>query len=103
MDENERLNLLRQQKKEIEKQIYDLSHKTIESEEARIGVEHYSTGKLDRWYLAINVQFIGYPHSSIHASKYRTVVNATTKQDVIDAIPYIIKDLQELYDKAVKG
>ena len=99
MDE---IELLRKQKKEIEARIRFLSNKTIESGEVRIGMEHYATDKPDRWYLAINVQNTSYKMPQ-HSNTYRTVVNANTKEEVIEQITFLIKDLQDLYDKAVNA
>ena len=96
------LDLLLKQKREIEDKIRELKTFAVNEGEVRLCMEHYRGSKPDRWYLGINVQYINYPHSQRNGSEYRSVINAGTREEVIEAIPYLIHDLQELYNKVVE-
>ena len=96
---NSEIEKLKQQRKEITQRIRELSENQTTVGVARIGMEHYPTFKPDRWYLAIAVQNIDYAMGGRQSFSYRSVVNAQDKKAVVGAIPGIIKDLQELYEK----
>ena len=101
---NQELQKLIEQKKEIELKIKELTNNITKSGRMLIGVEHYPTDKPDRWYLAVQCKTtVRKTHSLAMESKSvsRTIFNADTKEEVVKEIPAIIKELQELYEKAI--
>ena len=94
MDDLERLIA---EKKAIEEKIRMLRNQKKTCGRFKIDVEHYPTGKADRHYLACY-----YKPLDNGRPKYMTMYSAHSKQEVIDAIPGMIDNLQKLYD-AVTG
>lgn len=95
MDE---LELLIQQKKEIERKIRILKNQSVECGLAKIDMEHYPTQKPDRHYLAVH-----YKPLDDGRERWQTVFSANNRQSVIDAIPSIVESLQNLYMTASRG
>ncbi len=92
---NQELEELRRQKKEIERRIAEIKNAQYISGKAKIGVEHYSTGKEDRWYVA--VQRVS--DTFTPTLRYGAIINGKSMQEVRDCIPAIVKDLQNLYEQ----
>ena len=86
------LEMLIQQKKEIEAKIKELRGSSISFGRAKISIEHYPTIKPDRHFLAIRYAPID------GREKYQTLFSANDRKSVIEAIPGIINDLKGLYD-----
>ena len=86
------LEKLRQQKKELEARIKELSSRETVCGRAKYGVEHYPTTLPDRHYIAVN---------TIHNRKQRwvSVISTDDMHDAVERIPEIIDSLQTLYDK----
>lgn len=91
------LDLLIQQKKDIEKRIKELRNSASVIGSAKIDVEHYATGKPDRHYLAIFYKPLGDGRP-----KWQTIFSSNDRKEVVDEIPNIVKCLQGLYE-ANKG
>jgi hypothetical protein len=89
---------LLEQKKAIEARIRELRDCGLTVGKCRIGREHYTTGKPDRWYLGIEVQTIN--REDRQSVSFRSIVNGLNRDDIVDAIPGIIRDLGELYKRA---
>lgn len=88
------LDLLIQQKKDIEKRIKELKNNASVVGQAKIDFEHYSTSKPDRHYLGIF-----YKPLDSRRPRWMTIFSANDRKSVVDAIPPIIENLQELYDR----
>ncbi len=86
------LEKLISQKKEIELKIKLLKNQAAIHGFAKIDVEHYPTQKPDRHYLAVYYKPLGDGRA-----KWQTIFSANGRQEVIDAIPGIASNLQELY------
>lgn len=95
------LETLINQRRELDEKIKMLKTRSISEGVCRIGMEHYATDKPDRWYLGMNTRYINYDYGFRQQNRFRCVINAGTKEDVVNAIPELIRDLQALYDKAV--
>lgn len=92
------LDILIQQKKELEWKIKALRNQSDVVGQVKIDVQHYPTDKPDRFFLAVfykPIPFRGYEGRS----KWQTIFSANDRQSVIDAIPAIVENLQELYDR----
>lgn len=83
-----------QQKKEIEQKIKELKNGTSVVGQAKIDVQHYPTEKPDRHFLAVY-----YKPLDSGRQKWQTIYSANDRQAVINVIPQIIGNLQELYDR----
>lgn len=86
------LELLIQQKRELEAKIKALKNQSQQYGMAKVDVEHYPTLKPDRHFLAIHYQPLGDGRA-----KWQTIFSANSRQEVVDAIPGIISNLQSLY------
>lgn len=88
------------QKRAIEKQIRMIRNREDRYGCAKIGTEHYPTGKPDRHYLAIKYR----PLDGVYkdAGKWVSVFASNDRGAVVEQIPEIIEALQGLY-KEVKG
>lgn len=89
------LERLKEEKKRIELKIKELSGTPV-YKRCKIDYETYPTGKPTRHFVAIKYYPIG------GRAKYQTIFSALEKEEVIDAIPEIIEELQGLY-KLGKG
>ena len=88
---NELEELIRQ-KKELEKRIKELKNQASVVGKTKIDVAHYTS--VDRHYLAVFYEPLNHGRK-----KWSTIFSSNNKQSVIDAIPSIIEDLQELYNR----
>lgn len=86
------LELLIQQKRELEAKIKALKNQSQQYGAAKVDVEHYPTSKPDRHFLAIY-----YKPLDDGRAKWQTIFSANSRQGVVDAIPSIISNLQSLY------
>ena len=86
------LESLIQQKKALEKKIKELKRQSVQFGLAKVDVEHYPTLNPDRHFLAVYYKPLNNGHE-----KWQTIYSAKSKQEVIDAIPVIISNLQNLY------
>lgn len=86
------LESLIQQKRELEAKIRALKNQSQQYGMAKIDVEHYPTSKPDRHFLAVHYKPLGDGRA-----KWQTIYSANSRQEVIDAIPGIINNLQSLY------
>ena len=96
------LDILIQQKKELERKIKALRNQSDVVGQVKIDVEHYPTDKPDRFFLAVfykPIPYMGYEGRS----KWQTIFSANDRQSVIDAIPAIVENLQEMYDRNKEG
>ena len=91
------LEKLIKQKKEIEEKIRILKNQSTICGMAKVDVEHYPTLKPDRHFLAVH-----YKPLDDGRAKWQTIFSANSRQEVIDAIPGIISNLQSLYGALTK-
>lgn len=91
-----RIEELKAQRKLIDEQIKILSGMPV-YKRCKIDVETYPTDKPDRYYLAIK-----YCPISGRAG-YHALFASNDRDEVIEAIPSIIEELQGLYDLAKTG
>ena len=92
------LDDLIQQKREIERKIKELRNCASIVGQAKIDVEHYPTTKPDRHFLAVY-----YKPLDSERSKWQTIFSANDRESVINKIPEIIENLQELYNRNTRG
>lgn len=90
---NELDDLIRQ-KKELEQRIKELKNNASVCGQVKIDMEHYPTAKPDRYYLAVYYKPLGDGRP-----KWQTVFSANDRQKVVEVIPSIIANLQDLYDR----
>ena len=93
---NELESLIRQ-KKELEEKIIALKNQYSQFGLAKVAVERYPTLKPDRHFLAVHYKPIGDGRA-----KWQTIYSANSRQEVIEAIPGIISDLQSLYSVMIQ-
>lgn len=87
---------LRQQKKELEQRIRELSCKETTCGRAKYGTEHFTMGRPDRHYIKIRSEWT---NAALRNSRWLSIFSAESKQDAVEKIPGIIRDLQELYEE----
>lgn len=92
------LDLLMQQKKEIEQRIRELKNKAAQYGKAVCDVERYPTDLPDRWYIALEVDYCN-NWGTRRSPRKRSIINGLSRQEVINQIPDVIRDLQGLYDQ----
>ena len=94
------LEELQAQKKEIERKIKELTKKSFQSDGAKLFQEYYAC-KSDPWCIAIKTHFEEL-YQTRKQTRWFSVVKCENRQDAIDMIDVIIRDLQEL-KKVVTG
>ena len=92
MDE---LQELMEQRKKIDERIRQIKNSIVIYGCAKIDIDHYPTPRPDEWYVAVKVPGV----CEGDQTRYRSIIRGHTRQECIDKIPTIIKDLQGLYDK----
>lgn len=92
------LDELLRQKREIERKIKELKNCASIIGQVKIDVEHYPTQKPDRHFLAVY-----YKPLDNGRQKWQTIFSANDRVSVINKIPEIIENLQELYDRNKVG
>lgn len=92
---NSELQDLIKQKREIEERIKVLKNASVFYGCTKLDIYHYPTSRPDEWYIAVKVPGV----YEDEQSRYRSIIRDHTRQECIDKIPTIIKDLQGLYDK----
>jgi len=83
------------QKREIEERIKALKNASTIYGSAKLDIYHYPTSRPDEWFIAIKVPGV----CEGDQSRYRSIILGHSKEECIEKIPAIIKDLQGLYDK----
>jgi hypothetical protein len=94
---NELDNLI-QQKKELERKIKALKNQSDTVGQVKIDVERYPTDKPDRFFLAVFYKPIPY-RGYEPRNKWQTIFSANDRRSVINAIPAIVENLKELYNR----
>lgn len=89
------LEKLKQQKKDIEARIKELSVNGIVCGRAKYGAEHYPTALPDRHYIAIE----SIRSRGVTKKRWVSVISTDDRKSTVDQIPQIIDSLQALYDK----
>lgn len=92
------LDSLIQQKKELEQRIKALKNQAVAVGQTKIDVEHYPTGKPERYFLAVFYKPLPYKGEE-RRGKWQTIFSANDRKSVTDAIPAIVANLQELYER----
>ena len=94
------LEELLEQRREINEQIRALKATgLVRAGRVKLDKETFPTNRPDEYYVAIEMEFIrlGRPEK-----RWKRIVRDTDRQKVIENIPIIIKDLQELYAQATE-
>ena len=98
----DRLEELKAQRIKINREIKKLeSGVYTQCGKVKFDKEHYATERLDEYVVSVAVPTCVY--GSKNKSKWRSVIRSTEPQEVIEAIPALIKDLQALYEKLKEG
>lgn len=87
------LEMLKQQRREIDERIKFLQRRTIVCGSARISSEHFDNPSREKYSLAIRTTHLPY-----NQRRWQTIFSDFDRQSVIKAIPGIVADLQELYE-----
>ena len=85
---------LMKQKREIEERIKVIKKATMINGSAKLDIEHYPTTRPDEWYIAIKVPGV----CENDQTRYRSIIRGHSKEECIEKIPEIIKDLKGLYE-----
>ena len=92
------LEKLQAQKREIEEKIKALKNSdVIVVGDIKIDKEHYPTDKPDRCYIAVR-GVRRHMHKDVEA--WKSIISRDSMDELIEAIPKLISDIQELYQKA---
>ena len=87
---------LKQKRKEINEQIRRLENADFfQCGNAKIDKQHYPTQKPDEYMICVKYEPVG------GRGKWASVARGVSKEEVINKIPEIIKDLRGLYDAIV--
>ena len=89
------LELLRQQKREIEAKIKSLQNRAMQCGSAKISVDHLNYPYREKYSVAVRAT-----HISWNQQRWQTIISGLDRESVINAIPGIVADLQELYESA---
>lgn len=89
------LQRLMKQKKEIEERIRMLKNIMTVFGCVKLDIDHYPTTRPDEYYIAVKVSDV-MPGDQ---TRYRSIIRGHSKEECIEKIPQVIKDLQGLYDK----
>lgn len=87
------LQRLMKQKKEIEERIRMLKNSMTVYGCVKLDIYHYPTTRPDEWYIAVKVPGV----CEGDQSRYRSIILGHSKEECIEKIPQVIKDLQGLY------
>lgn len=90
------LESLIEARKKINERIKELKNPRLYYGDAKIDLEHYTTSKPDRWYLAYKRNIY-----DAESARWNSIVSATSKEEIINEIPVIIDTLSGLLDKAM--
>lgn len=96
---NSELQDLIKQKREIEERIRQIKNSIVIYGCAKIDIDHYPTSRPDEWYIAVKVPGV-MPEDQ---ARYRSIIRGHSKEECIEKIPTIIKDLQGLYKQVTEG
>ena len=92
-----RLEELRQKRKEIDAEIKKIQNCDYRQHgNAKIDSEHYTTGREKEYKVCVIYKPVG------GVARWSTVIRSTNRQEAIDRIPEIIRDLRGLYDDLMK-
>ena len=89
---NSELQELMKQKREIEEKIRTIKMCMTIYGSAKLDIDRFPTSRPDEWYIAVKVSGV----YEDEQSRYRSIIRGHTRQECIDKIPTIIKDLQGL-------
>lgn len=88
------------QKREIEQKIREARNRETVVGRVKVGVEHYPTNKPDRHYVAIETGYKdGNQTDCMGRRAWRSIINGTSRKEVVAGIPEIIDDLQRMYEQ----
>lgn len=88
------LDMLKRQKKELEKRIKELtSGYPVILGRVRLNKQHFVGIENDRYYISFEAN--GFYNTR---SRFVSLTNGSTRKEVLDAIPQIIEELQAFYD-----
>ena len=87
------LEKLKQERKVLDEKIKALSGIPV-YKRCKIDFQDYPTDKPTRYFVAIKYQPIG------GRAKYQTVFSSNDRNEVVEAIPSIVEELQRLYEIA---
>ena len=87
------LKMLREQKRQIDQRIKELTQKEYRYGNVKFGLQTYSTSRLDEYFLSVNSLTGGEPDLP---RRWRRIVTSNNKQTAIDHIDTLISDLKGL-------
>lgn len=87
------LQRLMKQKKEIEERIRMLKNSMTVYGCVKLDIDHYPTTRPDEYYIAVKVPGV-MPDDQ---TRYRSIIRGHSKEECIEKLPQVIKDLQGLY------
>lgn len=93
---NEEIDRLKEKRRLIDERIKALSG-VPKYKRCKLDAEEYPTNKPTRYFVAIKYQPIG------GRAKYQTLFASNNREEVVEAIPGIVEELQELYKLATGG
>lgn len=98
----DRLEELKAQRIKINREIKKLeSGVYTQCGKVKFDKEHYATDRPDDYVVSVAVSTDMYGRKN--KSRWRSVIRSAESQEVIEAIPELIKDLQALYEKVKEG
>ena len=92
MTKQDELDALRKQRSELDRKIKALQNCVITSERCRFFRKHYGTCRKDEWIVSYRSRIFAYPNED----KHRTLIATPNRQQAIDEIDKVIKDLETL-------
>lgn len=98
MNQEEKIEILKRQKKQIEEEIKRLKGVDLIEGRAKVSKDHYPTQKPDEWRVSIE-QIFNIDKRYPAKERYSTIVRANRRSDLIEPIGKIIKDLSSLKSK----
>lgn len=87
------LQRLMKQKREIEERIRMLKNSMTVYGCVKLDIDHYPTTRPDEYYIAVKVPGV-MPDDQ---TRYRSIIRGHSKEECIEKLPQVIKDLQGLY------
>lgn len=95
MDNTSKLEQLKAQRRELDRQIKELSHPKYEVDGAKLVFKTYKTCREDEWVVTLE-EINATTHKT---SSYKQIISAKSKDDAIEYIETQIATLQTLLDK----
>lgn len=82
-----------EQRRKIDERIRQIKNSIVIYGCTKIDIDHYPTSRPDEWYVSVKVPGV-MPEDH---TRYRSIIRGHSKEECIEKIPQVIKDLQGLY------